>query len=57
MATVRPEIAVDPRGFGRKFPELPAPAEPARASSLGSDLRLFAATFAAGFLFVTIFIA
>lgn len=46
---------MDPRQFGRA----PAPfaeAQPTRTATLGDDLRLFAITFAAGFLFVSILI-
>jgi hypothetical protein len=47
----------DPRLFGRRDPA-PAPvAQPAQCSGLADDLRLFGATFAAGFLFVAILIA
>jgi hypothetical protein len=52
---VRPAFALHPRRFGRG----PARAarEPAgQVSSLASDLKLFAATFLAGFLFVSILI-
>ena len=55
MAVVRPSYALDPRRFGRAaipFAEA-APASPSRHSD---DLRLFALTFAAGFLFVSILI-
>ena len=57
MALVRSEIAADPRGFGRKFPELSQPQPRGRSSSLRDDLRLFAVTFVAGFLFVSIILA
>jgi hypothetical protein len=59
MAVVRPAVAIDPRRFGRG-PILCAEANPLRApsqpSGLANDLRLFAVTFAAGFLFVSILI-
>ena len=55
MAFNRPAIAIDPRVFGRR--SMPRPeAHEIRSSTLGDDLRLFAATFAAGFLFVAILI-
>ena len=55
MAFPRPAAAIDPRVFGRR--SLPrAEAQPVRSSTLGDDLRLFAATFAAGFLFVAVLI-
>jgi hypothetical protein len=44
-----------PWHFGRRRP-LAAAAEPVPASRIGDDLRLFAATFAAGFLFVSVMI-
>jgi hypothetical protein len=46
---------MDPRRFGRA-PIPCADAPPARVRTLGDDLRLFAITFAAGFLFVSILI-
>jgi hypothetical protein len=55
MAFIRPAVAIDPRVFGRR--EIPRPEAPeVRSSNLGDDLRLFAATFAAGFLFVSVLI-
>ncbi|MEO8547757.1 MAG: hypothetical protein ABI422_05255 [Sphingomicrobium sp.] len=59
MAVIRPAVALDPRRFGRG-PILcaePLSARPRkRPSALAKDLRLFAITFAAGFLFVTVWI-
>ena len=55
MAVVRPALALDPRRFGRA-PIRCADAQPARVTALSDDLRLFAITFAAGFLFVSILI-
>jgi len=46
---------MDPRLFGRA-PLHGADAPPMRVSTLADDLRLFALTFAAGFLFVSILI-
>ena len=55
MAFNRPAFAIDPRVFGRR--SMPrSEAQEVRSSTLGEDLRLFAATFAGGFLFVTILI-
>jgi hypothetical protein len=55
MAFTRPAAAIDPRVFGRRsISRLEAQQE--RSSALGEDLRLFAATFAAGFLFVSVLI-
>ena len=60
MAVVRPSYALDPRRFGRAaIPRADASrtdVAPARPNALGDDLRLFALTFAAGFLFVSILI-
>ena len=55
MQTVRPAIATDPRSFGRAIQrELPSDAP---ASGLSDDFKLFATTFLAGFLFVSILLA
>jgi hypothetical protein len=44
------------RGFGRRQPFVHA--EPAEArSALGDDLQLFFGAFAAGFVFLTVFLA
>ena len=57
MATIRPAAALDPRSFGRRA-RATAPAQPWLDSAPSSDdLRLFAVTFAAGFLFVSVLIA
>jgi len=54
MQTVRPAI-MDPRRFGRGIQrELPTTAP---ASGLSDDFRLFATTFLAGFLFISILLA
>ena len=56
MSTPRSVPVNDPLLFGRRAhvaPDIPAEARPA---SIGEDLRLFAMTFAAGFLFVSIFL-
>jgi hypothetical protein len=54
MSNMRTSIANDPMRFGRRV--RPAPIIEARPQSIGDDLRLFAMTFAAGFLFFTIFL-
>jgi hypothetical protein len=55
MYSVRPAIALDSRRFGRRLPRVqPAPG---RTNSLAEDIRLFAMTFAAGFLFISLVIA
>ena len=46
------------RGFGRRRPFAEAAAAPAPAPAMaGDNLKLFASTYAAGFLFVTLFLA
>ena len=56
---LRPAIAANPLGFGQRArpePELPfTPAQDRRAPT--DELKLFATTFAAGFLFVAVLIA
>jgi hypothetical protein len=55
MQLARPAIAVDPRRFGRgPLRDIQPVTFP--ASSINADLKLFAATFAAGFLFVSVLI-
>ena len=44
------------RRFGRRAP-FTVPAKSVRTSAISDDLRLFAATFAGGFLFVSVLIA
>jgi len=56
MLLSRIPIAADPRRFGKRFEAPPAPAGRG-AASLGDDVRLFALTFAAGVLFVSVLIA
>ena len=54
MSTTR--LHPDPRGFGRRRPfvvETGAAPTPA----LSDDIKLFATTYAAGFLFVSVFLA
>lgn len=56
MRTTRALIAADPRQFGRATAfQLDMPQEP--GWTLSDELQLFAATFAAGFVFVSILIA
>ena len=45
-----------PRRFGRRQPFAVVFAEPAPSTAIRDDVRLFAATFAAGFLFVSVLI-
>ena len=55
MHSARPVIAANPRHFGRGMPRVFAESAPAPA--LSSDFKLFATTFAGGFLFVSILLA
>ena len=55
MQLVRPVIALHPFRFGRgaaRLTDTPSP----RRINLSDDVKLFATTFAAGFLFVSILI-
>jgi hypothetical protein len=53
--TARPALALDPRRFGRR---LIARSEIVQvAAGISDELRLFATTFAAGFVFVSVLIA
>jgi hypothetical protein len=56
MAHARAAIAIDPRLFGRGQMRVVEDA-PVRSWAIPDDVRLFATTFAAGFLFVSILIA
>ncbi len=53
---VRPAIALDARQFGKRSADEPSLRAPRRAIWSAEDVRLFLATFAAGFLFVSILI-
>lgn len=59
VAVRRHTMLIAQRRFGRGPVRVHAAFEPAPkpAFRLGSDARLFASTFAAGFLFVTVFLA
>ena len=56
MRILRPAIAIDPRLFGRRMPGfiLGTAEEPGWVAS--DDVKLFATTFAIGFLFVSVLI-
>ena len=55
MQLARPAFAADPRSFGRG--RLRALCAAPASAPLSDDLKLFATTFLAGFLFVSILIA
>ncbi|MEO7277419.1 MAG: hypothetical protein ABIW33_05295 [Sphingomicrobium sp.] len=59
MDLARPVIALDPRRFGRgRMLDLGASTPATEPLAwLSDDLKLFATTFAAGFIFVSVFIA
>lgn len=46
-----------PRTFGRGPVRVLAAAAPLSAPAVGDEIKLFASTFAAGFLFVSVFLA
>jgi hypothetical protein len=56
MQLVRPVFAPHPRRFGKGYARKLAMAAAEPASALSDDVKLFAATFLAGFLFVSILI-
>jgi hypothetical protein len=57
MLLSRPAIAADPREFGKRLDVSAEQAGLDVRRSFAADLRLFALTFAAGFLFVSVLIA
>ena len=56
MRMLRPAIAIDPRLFGRRFPGFILGDTEESEWTIGEDLKLFATTFAIGFLFVSVLI-
>ena len=57
MHLARPAIAIDPKRFGRgRALVLAAPAPKPVFASISADVKLFATTFLAGFLFVSVFL-
>ena len=56
MRMLRPAIALDPRLFGRRFPGFILEGEEKPEFAVSDDLKLFATTFAVGFLFVSVLI-
>jgi hypothetical protein len=57
MQLARPAIAIDPRCFGRGRRLIDAPPSEPLLPALSAELRLFATTFLAGFVFVFVFLA
>jgi hypothetical protein len=56
MLLARPTIALDPKSFGKRRVRRAASASDG-GSTLAADIKLFAATFLAGFVFVSILIS
>jgi hypothetical protein len=56
IAMTTRSVPVRARTFGRRQP-LALNAAVAQRPAIGDDLKLFAATFAGGFLFVSVFLA
>jgi hypothetical protein len=56
MQLARPTIALDPKSFGKRRVRRLASAS-GGCSTLAADIKLFAATFLAGFVFVSILIS
>jgi hypothetical protein len=56
MQLARPVSAIHPRHFGRGPRKDATPME-ARRPAISDDLKLFATTFAAGFVFVSVLLA
>ena len=52
MRAIKAAIALDPKAFGRRI--YVHENRPVVQPTFGADLKLFATTFAAGFLFVSI---
>jgi len=59
MSSVRQAFGIDPRTFGRRFQQEPEWQVAAQASRplFSDDLKLFAATFLGGFVFVSVYLA
>jgi len=56
MRMLRPVIALDPRFFGKRFPGFILGEEEKSEFKISDDLKLFATSFAVGFVFVSAFI-
>ena len=57
MQLARPGNAIHPLRFGRGRRSVSASAAVPAAASIGADLKMFATTFLAGFVFVAVFLA
>lgn len=56
MRVNRPVVALDPRFFGRRVPGFILGSGERPQITIGDDLKLFASTFAIGFVFVSVLI-
>ena len=56
MQLVRPAVATDPRAFGRGVVRESGEVLPTRSDAIVGDLKLFAITFLAGFVVVSVLI-
>jgi hypothetical protein len=56
MRILRPAIAIDPRLFGRRMPGFILGGAEEGEVVISDDIKLFATTFAIGFLFVSVLI-
>ena len=56
MRILRPAIAIDPRLFGRRMPGFTLGGAEEGEVVISDDIKLFATTFAIGFLFVSVLI-
>ena len=52
-SVLRPVIALDPRYFGKRFPGFILGEEEQPEWTVSEDVKLFASTFAVGFIFVS----
>jgi hypothetical protein len=53
MRMLRPAFALDPRLFGRRFPGFILGSPEVSGFAMSADVKLFATTFAIGFVFVS----
>ena len=56
MRMVRSGIAIDPRFFGKRMPGFILGDEEEKGIEISDDVKLFATTFAIGFVFVSVLI-
>ena len=56
MRMVRPVIAIDPRFFGKRMPGFILGDPEEKTVEISADVKLFATTFAIGFIFVSVLI-